>query len=102
MYAVIEVAGKQFRVAKGDHILVDQPESAPVNPRVLLVVDGKDVVTDRTRLDTAKITTTIDGVVRERAQRVMKFQPKQGRSSKRTLGHRRVRTRVHIDAISLK
>lgn len=101
MYAVIEVAGKQFRVAKGESILVDQPETTDVKTRVLMVVDGTNVVTDRAKLDKATVTTTVAGTVTERTQRAMKFRPKQGRSSKRTIGHRRKRTRLTIDAIKL-
>lgn len=101
MYAVIKVAGKQFRVAKGDTILVDQPEAQAVETRVLLFVDGDTVTTDRAKLDKATVTTSKDGVVRERLARTMKFKPKQARSSKKIMGHRRVRTRVTIDELSL-
>ena len=100
MYAVIEVAGKQFKVAKGDSILVDQPEAQDIVTRVLMLVDGGNVVTDRAKLDKAVVTTSKDGVKREKSERVMKFKPKQGRTSKRTLGHRRVRVRVNIDNIT--
>ena len=101
VYAVIELAGKQFRVSKGDSILVDQPETAAVEPRVLMLVDGGSVVTDRSKLDGAKVATTITGTVRDKARRTMKFRPKQSRSSKKILGHRRTRTRVVIDSITL-
>jgi large subunit ribosomal protein L21 len=101
VYAVIEVAGKQFRVAKGDSILIDQPESQAVTARALMVVDGTNVTTDAAKLKGAMIATTVTGTVRDKAERVMKFQPKQGRTAKRMLGHRRTRTRVVIDSISL-
>lgn len=101
MYAVIELAGKQFRVSKGDSILVDQPETAAVEPRVLMVVDGASVITDRAKLDGAKVATTVTGTVRDKARRTMKFRPKQSRSSKKILGHRRTRARIVIDSITL-
>ena len=101
MYAVIEVAGKQFRVTKGQHILLDQPEAQDVKTRVLMVVDGSNVTTERSKLDKITIATTKVGTVVEKSQRTMKFRQKEGRSSKRTLGHRRKRTRVLIDDIKL-
>lgn len=100
MYAVIEVAGKQFRVAKGEYILVDQPENHPVTTRVLMVVDGGNVITDRSKLDKASVATTVAGTVKEKTHRAMKFKPKDsGRSSKRMVNHRRSRTKLTIGEI---
>lgn len=100
-YAVIEVAGKQFRVAKGDRILVDQPETQPLVARVLLFNDGGAVTTDRAALDKATVKLSAAGTVREDLGRTMKFRPKQHRSSKRIMGHRRTRTIATVDALSL-
>jgi ribosomal protein L21 len=101
VYAVIEVAGKQFKVTKGRWILIDQPEEQDVVARVLMFSDGKTVTTDRAKLDKCVIKTSKQGTHKEDLGRVMKFKPKQGRTSKRTLGHRRVRTRVMIDELKL-
>lgn len=99
MYGVVEVAGKQFRVAEGDTILVDQPSAAEVKARVLMIVDGDDVVTDRSVLDKVSLTTSVHGEVRGKRTRVMKFKPKQGRSSKRIIGHSSRHVRVRIDGL---
>jgi ribosomal protein L21 len=98
VYAVIKVAGKQFRVAEGDTILLDQPEDQDVTTEVLMLVDGSKVLTGA---DAAKftVTTSKHGIKREKTSRAMKFKPKQGRSSKKIMGHRRTRTKVSIDAI---
>jgi ribosomal protein L21 len=98
---VIEMAGKQFRVAKGDSILVDQPETKPLEARVLLVVDGDKCVSDRAALDKATVKLSAHGTKKEDQGRVMKFKPKQGRTSKRTIGSRRTRTVVKVDSLSL-
>lgn len=100
MYAVIKVAGKQFRVEKGDRILLDQPEEQDVTTEVLLVADGKKVLTGADAAK-AKIATSKHGVVIEDLGRTMKFRPKSSRSSKRILGHRRKRVTVSIDSITL-
>lgn len=101
MYAVIEVAGKQFRVAQGDRILVDGPPEAKLDPRVLLAVDGAKVVSEAAALGKVTVKLTADGTFRDKATRTMKFKPKEGRSSKRTLGHRRTRTIVKVDSLKL-
>lgn len=100
MYAVIKVAGKQHRVEKGRWFLVDQPESQPVTAEVLLVADGTNV---KTGADAAKATVKLStsGTVRIRGNRSMKFQAKQGRTSKRMLGYRRTMLKVTCDSISL-
>lgn len=100
MYAVIKVAGKQHRVEPGRWFLVDQPEAQEIVSEVLLVADGKTV---KTGADAAQATVTLSkaGTVRVRGERSMKFRPKQGRTSKRTLGYRRTLVKVNCDKIAL-
>lgn len=100
MYAVIKVAGKQHRVEKGRWFLVDQPEAQDITAEVLLVADGKNV---KLGSDAAKATVKLSkiGTVRIRGNRSMKFQTKQGRSSKRMLGYRRTLVKVTCDSISV-
>ena len=100
VYAVIELGGKQHRVEKGRWFLVEQPEEHAIEPRVLLVSDGKKVVLGD---DAAKATVSLSkqGTVRIRGNRSMKFRPKSGRTSKRTLGYRRTLTKVMCDSVSL-
>lgn len=100
MYAVIEVAGKQHRIEKGRWFLVDQPEAMDVNHRVLMFVDGDKVLTGA---DAARATVQLSkiGTVRIRGNRSMKFKPKQGRTSKRTLGYRRTLVKVNVDSLSI-
>ena len=100
MYAVIEVAGKQHRVEKGRWFLVDQPEEQDLTSRVLMVVDGAKVVMGADAAK-AKVKLSKAGTVRIRGNRSMKFKPKQGRTSKRTLGYRRTLVKVTCDSVSL-
>lgn len=102
MYAIIELGGKQYRVAKGDSILVEAPKSGELKPRVLMFVDGDKVTTDTATLGKVTVGVRADGIERERLNRVMKFRPKQGGTSKKTIGHRRTRTRVSITDLSAK
>lgn len=100
MYAVIKVAGKQFRVEKGRWFLIDQPEAQDITAEVLLVADGKKVTMGA---DAAKATVKLSkaGTVRIRGNRSMRFKTKEGRSSKRMLGYRRTLVKVNCDSISL-
>lgn len=100
MYAVIKVAGKQHRVAKGQWFLVDQPEDQNIEASVLLFADGAKVLTGEDAAKT-KITLSKIGTVRIRGNRSMKFRPKQGRTSKRMLGYRRTLVKVQVDALGL-
>jgi large subunit ribosomal protein L21 len=99
MYAVIELAGKQYRVTKGDTIVVSP--LATYKPRLLMVVDGATVTTDRAKLDGGSVTTKVVGTVRDKAERRMRFKPKESRSSKRMLGHRQTYTKLEIEGIKL-
>jgi ribosomal protein L21 len=101
VYAVIELVGKQHRVASGDTVFIDGTLEGKLTPRILMVADGKNVVTDAAALGKATVEATCEGPSRIRMDRVMKFKPKQGGSSKRTIGHRRNMTRVKIGSIKL-
>lgn len=98
MYAVIEVVGKQHRVAQGDEILVECPVDREPVGRVLMLVDGDKVLSGA---DAASATVALShaGTYRIRGERSMKFRPKQGRTSKRMLGYRRTLSRVTVDSI---
>lgn len=100
MYAVIKVAGKQHRVAKGQWFLVDQPEDQDIEASVLMFADGAKVLTGDDAAK-AKIKLSKIGTVRIRGNRSMKFRPKQGRTSKRMLGYRRTLVKVQVDSLDL-
>lgn len=101
MFAVIELAGKQHRVSSGDTVLVDGTYDGALAPRVLMIADGSKVVTGAGALGGATVEATAVEPVRQRLPRAMRFKPKQGGSCKRSLGHRRVQTRVKIGSIKL-
>ncbi len=102
MYAVVRVGGKQYRVEKGDSLLVDRlsaKEGEKVNLEPLLyrpdgnakpVVGGAD-------LEKVKVEATVQGHERGKKVRVLKFKPKKG--YKRRTGHRSELTRLEIGEI---
>lgn len=101
MYAIVKVGGKQYRVEKGDSLLVDrmrEDEGAKVALQPLLyrsddtIFDGKD-------LEKVKVEAVVSGHERGKKIRVFKFKPKRG--YKRTQGHRSELTRLEIKDIKL-
>jgi large subunit ribosomal protein L21 len=102
MYAIVKVGGKQYRVEKGDSLVVDrmrEDEGATVKLEPLLLAGGKkdDAVFAPGELAKIKVEAKIVGHERGKKIRVVKFKPKRG--YKRTAGHRSELTRITIDSI---
>ena len=102
MYAIVKVGGKQYRVEKGDSLLVDrmpEDEGAKVTLEPLLFrPDGKeDAVFGGEQLGKVKVEATVTGHVRGPKIHVLKFKPKRG--YKRRQGHRSELTRLEIGDI---
>src|SRR4051812_11812683 len=102
MYAIVKAGGRQFRVEKGDSIVVDrmrEDEGAKVNLDALLFVDGDKSVFEGADLDKVKVEAVVRGHERGPKIRVLKYKPKRG-YRKRT-GHRSDLTRLEIGDIKL-
>ena len=104
MYAIVKVGGKQYRVEKGDSLLVDrmpEDEGAKVTLEPLLFrPDGKDDAVFRgDQLDKVKVEATVSAHVRGPKIHVLKFKPKSG--YKQRQGHRSELTRLEIADIKL-
>ena len=103
MYAIVRVGGKQYRVEKGDSLLVDRmpdEEGSKVMLEPLLFrPDGDDgAVFGGDDLGNVKVEATVTGHVRGPKIHVLKFKPKHG--YKRRQGHRSELTRLEIRDIT--
>jgi large subunit ribosomal protein L21 len=102
MYAIVKVGGRQFRVEKGDSILVDrlpagEGDNVQLEP-LLFRPDGSDrPVFERSELEKVKVEATVAAHERGPKLRVLKFKPKKG--YKRRSGHRSELTRLEIGEI---
>ena len=101
MYAVIEAAGKQFRVAPGDTIKVDTlpgdvGSQVEIGKVIALFRDSNDIVTGAD-LGQARVTATI--ARHDRAEKVIVFKFKRKKQYKRTIGHRQNYTELRINDI---
>jgi large subunit ribosomal protein L21 len=101
-YAIIEMGGKQYRVEKGDSVVVDRvaaDEGAKLNPRALLYAGDGAQKTVIEGADLAKVK--VDAVVAEHLKgekiRVFKYRPK--KRYRKTQGHRSHLTRLEIKEI---
>jgi large subunit ribosomal protein L21 len=102
MYAIVKVGGKQYRVEKGDSIVVDRMPAAEgdkVALQALLYADGDKSVLSGSELEKVKVEATVTGHERGKKIHVLKFKPKRG--YKRRSGHRSDLTRLEIAEITL-
>jgi large subunit ribosomal protein L21 len=104
MYAIVKVGGKQYRVEKGDSIVVDrlrEDEGAKVALEPLLYrPDGNgSPVFEGAALQKVKVEAVVKGHERGTKIRVLKFKPKVG--YKRRTGHRSELTRLQIGDIKV-
>jgi large subunit ribosomal protein L21 len=98
-YAVVELGGKQYRVERGQSLLVDRIDAKPgatVKPRALLFRDD-DALFEGADLDKVTVEAVVSEHVKGEKLRVFKYRPKK-RYRKRA-GHRSLLTRLEIKEI---
>jgi large subunit ribosomal protein L21 len=99
-YAIIELGGKQYRVEKGDSVVVDRldaKEGAKVTPRALLLRSGSKTVLEGAELEKVKVEAVVAEHLKGEKLRVFKYRPK--KRYRRTAGHRSALTRLEIKEI---
>jgi large subunit ribosomal protein L21 len=102
MYAVVKVGGKQYRVEKGESLLVDRmsaSEGDKLTLDPLLLADGKDTVFEGGDLGKIKVEAVVTAHERGPKIHVLKYKPKRG--YKRRTGARADLTRIEIKDIKL-
>jgi large subunit ribosomal protein L21 len=104
MYAVVEIAGRQFKVAKNDSILVptlqDKAGSAVKFNKVLLVEGEKGVVVGKPTVAGAEVLANVVGP--EKGDKVIVFKKKKRKGYRVKRGHRQAFTRVEITNITVQ
>jgi large subunit ribosomal protein L21 len=101
-YAIIEMGGKQYRVEKGDSVLVDrvrEEEGAKLSPKPLLYSGDGDGQTffEGADLDKVKIEAVVAEHLKGKKIRVFKYRPK--KRYRKTQGHRSLLSRLEIREI---
>ena len=101
MYAIVKVGGKQYRVEKGDSLLVDRmaaDEGAKVQLEPLLY-RSDDTVFEGADLGKVRVEAVVAGHERGKKIHVLKYKPKRG--YRRRSGHRSDLTRLEIKDIKM-
>jgi large subunit ribosomal protein L21 len=101
MYAVVESGGKQYRVEKGQTLLVDRlsaDEGAKVDLRPVMVSDKK-VVAEPKELEKVRVEAKIAEHLRGEKLRIFKYKPKKG--YRRRAGHRSELTKLEVTDIKV-
>jgi len=104
MYAVVEIAGQQFKVQSGQEIFVHRLEgeegaSIAFN-KVLLVENEGNVSIGLPVIDGAEISATI--LSHLRGDKVLVFKKKRRKSYQKCNGHRQYLTKIKIEEITVK
>jgi large subunit ribosomal protein L21 len=100
MYAIVKTGGKQYRVERGQTLLVERlavEQGADVALQPLFYRSDEPVL-DKAALEQVKVTAKVLEHVRGEKLRVFKFKPKRG--YKRRTGHRQELTRIEVTEIS--
>ncbi len=101
MYAIVKTGGKQYRVERGQRLLIERlsaEEGANVTLEPILY-RSEEAVFDRAGLERVKVTAKVLAHVRGEKLRVFKFKPKRG--YKRRTGHRQDLTQIEVTEIVL-
>jgi large subunit ribosomal protein L21 len=101
MYAIVKTGGKQYKVAVGDVVDVEQLAGEPgteVTLPALLLVDDGELTTDASELAQVAVTGKVVAQTKGPKIRIHKFKNKTGYHKRQ--GHRQRLTRVEVTGIS--
>jgi len=100
MYAIVKTGGKQYRVERGQTLLVERLPAAEGADVALepMLYRSDEAVFDAAGLADVKVTAKVIEHVRGEKLRVFKFKPKRG--YKRRTGHRQELTKIEVTEIS--
>ena len=101
MYAIVEIAGQQFKVSKDDKLFVNRlPEKEGVKvsfDNVLLIDDGKNVKVGDPKLSGAKVSAKI--LSHLKGDKIIVFKKKRRKGYRVKNGHRQYLTQLLIENV---
>jgi large subunit ribosomal protein L21 len=104
MYAIVEIAGQQFKVEKNDEIFVHRLEGEPGTKvefhEVLLVDKDGKVTIGLPHVEGSKITGKI--LEHARGDKVIVFKKKRRKGFQKETGHRQDFSKILIENITVK
>ena len=104
MYAIVEIAGQQFKVQKDQKVYVhrlEEKEGSKIEfDNVLLIEDKGTVTVGASAVEGAKITAKVENHVK--GDKVIVFKKKRRKGYKKKNGHRQSFTELSITGIKIK
>jgi large subunit ribosomal protein L21 len=104
MYAIVEIAGQQFKVEKGQEIFVHhlggKKGAKQEFEKVLLLDDKGKVMVGNPTVAKAKVTAKV--VEHVKGDKVIVFKKKKRKGYQKSNGHRQQFTKIKIDNITVK
>ncbi len=101
MYAIVDIAGQQFKVERGKKVYVHRlkaNEGADVEfDKVLLIDNGGKITVGNPTVDGAKVAATV--VSHLRGDKVLVFKKKRRKSYQKLNGHRQDFTQILIQGV---
>jgi large subunit ribosomal protein L21 len=100
MYAIVEIAGKQYKVEKDVIVNVDRLKNADENitiEKVLLYSNEGDIRVGQPYLDNVKVKAEVLGEIKGKKVQGVKF--KKRKNYTRTLGHRPLYSQLKISEL---
>jgi large subunit ribosomal protein L21 len=102
MYAIVEIAGQQFKVAKDQKVYVhrlQEEEGAKVSFDKVLLLDNKgEVKVGAPAIEGAEVTAKILGHLK--GEKVIVFKKKRRKGYRKKNGHRQFLTEIQIEGIA--
>ena len=102
MYAIVEIAGQQFKVAKDQkvyvHRLQEKEGSKVTFDKVMLVEDKGNVTIGAPAIEGAAVTAKILGHLK--GEKVIVFKKKRRKGYKKKNGHRQYLSEIQIESIA--
>ena len=103
MYAIVEIAGQQFKASKNDKLFVHRLPEKEGNKvsfdNVLLIDDGKKVKLGDPKISGAKVNAKI--LSHLKGDKIIVFKKKRRKGYKIKNGHRQMLTKIKSDDISV-
>ena len=101
MYAIVEIAGQQFKVAKDQKVFVHRLQTEEGKKvtfdNVLLLDDGKNVTIGAPAIDGAAVEAKV--VKHLKGDKVIVFKKKRRKGYRKKNGHRQFLTQIEIEGI---
>ena len=98
MYAVVKTGGKQYKVAVGEKLKVEQIPAELELTEVLMIADGESVKVGAPFIEGAKVTAKV--VAHGRGEKIRIFKMRRRKHYQKRQGHRQNFTQIEIVAIA--